>query len=152
MISYLLWSFSIIALAGFHPQQDSRTWEETVLVDAGGSVSLPIDLCDAVTAIGAIGDGTTDLDFVIRDADGAIAYSNFELDDSFHTRLTRRSNTGCETWTLEIENLGATTNMLKIALEPTFAPGSPAPPPPPPPAPAPPPPSLPSCPGDPRCG
>lgn len=59
--------------------------------------------------VGAMGDGRTDIDFVIRDARGNIIHEDYGLVDTTSVRINRSGR-----YEIELINIGNTTNIVRI--------------------------------------
>ncbi len=83
---------------------------------ASGSVSVDLPVCSA-SRLEVRGDGDTDLDFIITDASGRTVHSDFDLSDVLYSTLTPSSE--CETFAMEVSNLGDVFNVFSVALTDT---------------------------------
>jgi hypothetical protein len=82
--------------------------------DANSSITVNLPVC-GVNRLAIRGDGDTDLDFTVNDSTGNTVHSDFDLSDVTFATLTP-SLQECETFTVDVSNLGDVYNVFSIAL------------------------------------
>ena len=80
---------------------------------ANRSVRVDLPVC-STSRLEVRGDGETDLDFTITDASGNTIFSDFDLSDVAYATLTAGAE--CETFAMEVSNLGDVSNVFSVAL------------------------------------
>ncbi|WP_162627639.1 hypothetical protein [Erythrobacter sp. KY5] len=81
--------------------------------DANASLKVNLPVCGA-TRLEVRGDGDTDLDFTINDEAGNVVHSDFDTSDVTFVLLSPSQE--CETFALEVDNLGDVYNVFTVAL------------------------------------
>ncbi len=79
---------------------------------ANATITLNLPICED-TFVTVEGDGDTDLDFLIRSSNGDLAHSDYDLTDVTFATLSP-SGSECETFTMEVENLGDVFNIFTV--------------------------------------
>ncbi len=84
--------------------------------NANSAINVNLPVC-GVTRLEVRGDGDTDLDFTVTDSNGDRAHSDFDLSDITFATLTPSGPAGaCETFAMEVSNLGDVFNVFTVAL------------------------------------
>ena len=76
--------------------------------------------CGTSAKVSARGDGDTDLDFVIRNSDGGVVHEDDGTSDETIVQLDGLLS-NCETFEIEVTNLGPVYNALMLVVEPEGA-------------------------------
>ncbi len=82
--------------------------------DANAALIVNLPVC-GVNRLEIRGDGDTDLDFTVNDSTGETVHTDFDLSDVTFTTLTP-SLEECETFTVEVSNLGDVYNVFSVTL------------------------------------
>lgn len=90
------------------------------IIQANATETIPFRACGTSATVSARGDGDTDLDFVIRNADGGIVHENEDTTDVTSASLEGLLD-DCETFELEVVNIGDVYNALMVVIEPKGA-------------------------------
>ena len=90
---------------------------EKHIIEASETRSLPFKACGERAKLSARGDGDTDLDFVVRNADGAIVHEDAALSDATSVTLSGLLS-DCETFEVEVSNLGSVYNAMMLVIAP----------------------------------
>lgn len=85
--------------------------------EANASLTVNVPVCSA-SRIEVRGDGDTDLDFTVRNAWGDTVHSDFDLTDVTFATLVPGGGE-CETFTVQVDNLGDVYNVFSISLDET---------------------------------
>ncbi len=81
--------------------------------EAHSSITVDLPVC-STSRMEVRGDGDTDLDFTVRNSSGSTVHSDFDLSDV--TFATLEPSGGCETFEMEVSNLGNVYNVFSVAL------------------------------------
>jgi hypothetical protein len=76
--------------------------------------------CGTSARVSARGDGDTDLDFVIRNADGGVVHEDAGTSDETSVELSGLLS-NCEEFEIEVTNLGSVYNAMMLVVEPEGA-------------------------------
>jgi len=99
------------------PVLDNSTRIEKHVIQANETQTLNLKACGTSAKISARGDGDTDLDYVIRNSDGAVVHENDDTTDVTSATLSGlRSD--CEVFEMDIANLGNVYNAVMVVVEP----------------------------------
>lgn len=111
-ISARLIAFSIILPTSGAQAQNTTSYR----VDSKSSTTINLDLCATAVDVRVQGDTDTDLDFTIRDSNGAIVHSDVGRTD--WTSVTLRPNvaSGCKRYPLQVRNLGDVYNRFTVTV------------------------------------
>ncbi|MHA7819107.1 MAG: hypothetical protein ACX930_05620 [Erythrobacter sp.] len=90
------------------------------IVQANATETIAFRACGTSARVSARGDGDTDLDFVIRNADGGIVHENDDTTDATSASLEGLLD-DCEAFEMEVANLGEVYNALMVVIEPEGA-------------------------------
>lgn len=90
------------------------------IIQANATETIAFRACGTSAQVSARGDGDTDLDFVIRNADGGIVHENEDTTDATSASLEGLLD-DCETFEMEVANLGDVYNALMVVIEPEGA-------------------------------
>lgn len=90
------------------------------IIQPGGYETISFRACGTSANVSARGDGDTDLDFIIRNADGGIVHENTDETDETSASLEGLLD-DCETFEMEVVNLGEVYNALMVVIEPQGA-------------------------------
>jgi len=89
----------------------------TFRVPAYGDTVIDVNVCSPRVALSAVGDGDTDLDYVLEDPDGNVVETETSDADqmylTFRTRIFRSDNM-CRTFKLHVRNYGDVYNELSV--------------------------------------
>jgi len=99
------------------PVYDASTRIEKYVIAANETQKLDFKACGTSAEVSARGDGDTDLDFIIRNSDGGVVHENDDLTDETTATLAGLLS-DCETFEMEVSNLGAVYNALMVVVEP----------------------------------
>lgn len=102
------------------PITESSTRVQKYIVRANETETVSFKACGTSAKVSARGDGDTDLDFTIRNADGAVVHENADTTDETSAELSGLLN-DCETFEMEVANLGDVYNALMVVIEPQGA-------------------------------
>ena len=106
-------SFKVV----LEPILESSSRIEKHVIQANETQTLSLKACGTSAKITARGDGDTDLDYVIRNSDGAVVHENEdETDETSATLSGLRSD--CEVFEMDIANLGGVYNAVMVVIEP----------------------------------
>ncbi len=86
---------------------------------ARGSVRVSLPICER-TFLSVEGEGTTDLDFDVYSSGGEEVHSDYDLTDQTYVPLTP-GGSGCETFSMTVQNLGRTANAFTVGYTSTGA-------------------------------
>ena len=99
------------------PILESSTRIEKYVIQANETQTLNLKACGTSAKVTARGDGDTDLDYVIRNSDGAVVHENDDTTDETNATLSGlRSD--CEVFEMDIANLGQVYNAVMVVTEP----------------------------------
>lgn len=102
------------------PITESSTRVEKYIIQGSETQNLAFKACGTGAQVSARGDGDTDLDFIIRNADGAVVHENADTTDETTAELAGLLS-DCEKFEIEVSNLGAVYNALMLVVEPKGA-------------------------------
>ncbi|MAY19204.1 MAG: hypothetical protein CL955_01110 [Erythrobacteraceae bacterium] len=88
------------------------------IIGASETQTIPFKACGTSAMVSARGDGDTDLDFIIRNADGGIVHEDADTSDETTAELAGLLD-DCEVFELEVANLGDVYNAMMLVIEPT---------------------------------
>ncbi|BDW81885.1 hypothetical protein MACH24_13230 [Erythrobacter sp. Dej080120_24] len=102
------------------PIVESSVRIEKYIIQANETRTLDFKACGTSAAVSARGDGDTDLDFIIRNSDEGVVHEDAgETDETSVTLAGLLSD--CETFQMEVANLGDVYNALMVVVEPKGA-------------------------------
>lgn len=81
--------------------------------EANSTLKVNLPVC-GMTRMEVRGDGDTDLDFTVTDAEGTVVHSDVDMSDV--TFATLKPSSECETFAVEVSNLGDVYNVFNVAL------------------------------------
>jgi hypothetical protein len=90
--------------------------QESYRVEANDSTTIDISICNPEVYVEVRGDGDTDLDFAVRDPRGNTVHSDYDLTDITFFTLHRQANSGCETYPMDVTNLGDVWNQFEVTM------------------------------------
>ncbi|MFU7527772.1 hypothetical protein [Qipengyuania sp. ASV99] len=102
------------------PITESSTRVEKFIIQGSETQNLAFKACGTGAQVSARGDGDTDLDFIIRNADGAVVHENADTTDETTAELAGLLS-DCEKFEIEVSNLGEVYNALMLVVEPKGA-------------------------------
>jgi hypothetical protein len=102
------------------PVVENSTRVEKAIIQPGSSETVRFKACGTSASVLARGDGDTDLDFIIRNADGGIVHEDDGATDGTSAELTGLLS-DCEIFEMEVANLGDVYNALMVVVEPRGA-------------------------------
>ncbi len=103
------------------PILEDSTRIEKFIIGANETQTIDFKACGTSAQVTARGDGDTDLDFIIRNSDEAVVHEDDDLSDETTATLAGLLS-DCETFEMEVANLGAVYNALMVVVEPEGAP------------------------------
>ena len=86
-------------------------------VEGESSVRINLEVCSAESQLAVRGDTGTDLDFTVSNADGTPLHTDQGVDD-YLSYVIEKSGNQCETYSLDVSNLGEEANTFAVVLEP----------------------------------
>lgn len=86
-------------------------------VEANDSYSVDLTICNPEVYVSVRGDGDTDLDFTVRDPNGQTVHSDYDYTDITFFTLYRQARSGCETYQMDVRNLGNVWNRFSVDME-----------------------------------
>ncbi|MEP4334778.1 MAG: hypothetical protein ABJ360_00020, partial [Roseobacter sp.] len=99
------------------PIVEGSTRVVKLLVDGGTTEKHSFKACGTSARVSARGDGDTDLDFIIRNADGGIVHEDDASSDETSVELAGLLS-DCERFEIEVTNLGGVYNAMMLVVEP----------------------------------
>lgn len=99
------------------PVLPETTRVQKYIVGPSETQTIPIKACGTSATVSARGDGDTDLDFVIRNADGGVVHENADTTDETSAELAGLLD-DCEVFELEVANLGDVYNAMMVVTTP----------------------------------
>lgn len=99
------------------PVVEGSTRVKKFLVQGESTETHSFKACGTSARVSARGDGDTDLDFIIRNSDGGIVHEDDGTTDETSAQLAGLLS-DCETFELEVTNLGAVYNAMMLVVEP----------------------------------
>lgn len=90
------------------------------IIQPSATETVSFRACGTSARVSARGDGDTDLDFIIRNADGGIVHEDEDTSDETSASLEGLLD-DCETFEMEVANLGDVYNALMVVIEPVGA-------------------------------
>lgn len=102
------------------PVVESSIRIEKYIIQANETRTVDFKACGTSAVVSARGDGDTDLDFIIRNSDEAVVHEDAGESDETSATLSGLLS-DCETFQLEIANLGDVYNALMVVVEPKGA-------------------------------
>lgn len=112
-----VWNLLDISLENIESDSGNPIDTDSYRVDANSTHKVDLSICSPEVLVDIRGDGDTDLDFVIRNAQGDIVHSDYDLTDQTSATLRRSSGAGCESFELTTTNLGDVYNLYTVQLE-----------------------------------
>ena len=108
---------TILAGIGAAISTPAAAQTDSYRVEAHSEQTINLNICNPEVFISVTGDGDTDLDFTIRNSNGEIVHSDYDLTDITFTTLYRRSGVQCENFQLVVNNLGEVWNRYEVVME-----------------------------------
>jgi hypothetical protein len=107
-------SAAVLGLAGPAAAQASRDYR----VEARQSQMVDLTICSPAVRMDVAGDGDTDVDFTVFDQNNSVVYQDLDTDDQTSTTLygTAGGRGGCQTWRIQLDNLGNVWNRVRVTL------------------------------------
>ncbi|UAB79385.1 hypothetical protein INR77_06845 [Erythrobacter sp. SCSIO 43205] len=102
------------------PIVPSSTRVKKYIVQGNATEKHKFRACGTAAKVDIRGDGDTDLDFVIRNSDGGIVHEDDRESDETSVKLEGLLS-DCETFELEVTNIGAVYNAMMVVIEPQGA-------------------------------
>ncbi len=102
------------------PITESSTRIQKYIIQANQTQTVQFKACGTSAEVTVRGDGDTDLDFIIRNSDGATVHENDDLSDETNATLSGLLS-DCETFDMEVANLGNVYNAYMVVIEPSGA-------------------------------
>lgn len=99
------------------PLTESSTRLAKYIIEANATQTVDFRACGTSAQLTARGDGDTDLDFVVRNSDGAVVHEDDDLSDETEASLSGLLS-DCETFEMDIVNLGEVYNAVVVMVEP----------------------------------
>lgn len=99
------------------PVMENSTRVTKTIIGAGATETVGFRACGTSAQVSARGDGDTDLDFIIRNADGAVVHESDDEADETSVELTGLLS-DCEVFEIEVANLGQVYNAMMLVVEP----------------------------------
>lgn len=112
-----VWNAMDIALNTVQGDSGNPINTATYRVEAKGRHGVDFSICSPEVRIDVRGDGDTDLDFVVSDANGNVVHSDYGLTDQASFTIARRSDMECEQFSMETINLGDVYNLYQVQME-----------------------------------
>ena len=106
-------SFTVV----LEPVIASSTRVQKYIIQANETQTVTFKACGTSALVSARGDGDTDLDFVIRNSDGAVVHENADESDVTSAQLEGLLS-DCEEFEIDIANLGEVYNAVMLVVEP----------------------------------
>ncbi len=105
---------AFIGIAGPAAAQASRDYR----IEARQSQMVDLSICSPAVRMDVAGDGDTDVDFTVFDQNNTMVYQDLDTDDRTSTTLygTADGRNGCQTWRIELNNLGDVRNRVRVTL------------------------------------
>ncbi|GAA0267908.1 hypothetical protein GCM10009127_04580 [Alteraurantiacibacter aestuarii] len=107
----------MLIAAGLAISAPAFAQSDSYRVEANSTQTIDLNICNPEVYVSVRGDGDTDLDFSITNAAGSIVHSDYDLTDITFASLYRRDGVACETFKLEVRNLGNVWNRYEVTLE-----------------------------------
>ena len=87
-------------------------------VEARQSQMVNLNVCSPAVRMDIAGDGDTDVDFTVYDNNNVMVYQDLDTDDRTSTTLygTAGGRNGCQTWRVQLNNLGNVWNRVRVTL------------------------------------
>jgi len=105
-----------LAVASCALQAAPALAQDSYRVEANDSTTIDISICNPEVYVEVRGDGDTDLDFAVRDPRGNTVHSDYDLTDITFFTLYRQAGSGCETYPMDVTNLGDVWNRFAVTL------------------------------------
>jgi len=102
------------------PIVEDSTRVKKFIIQGEATETHKFKACGTAARINARGDGDTDLDFIIRNSDGGIVHEDAGTSDQTSAELAGLLS-DCETFELEVTNLGNVYNAMMLVVEPQGA-------------------------------
>ena len=102
------------------PVTTSSIRVEKHIIQPSETRALPFKACGIKAELTARGDGDTDLDFLVRNADGSVVHEDAATSDTTSVTLAGLLS-DCETFEIEVSNLGSVYNALMLVVAPEGA-------------------------------
>lgn len=102
------------------PVVESSTRVQKFIIQPGATETHSFRACGTGANVSARGDGDTDLDFIIRNSDGAVVHEDDDTSDETSVELAGLLS-DCEQFEIEVANLGEVYNALMLVVEPKGA-------------------------------
>lgn len=102
------------------PIVPSSTRVKKYIVQGNVTETHDFRACGTAAKVNIRGDGDTDLDFVIRNADGGVVHEDDSTSDATSVKLEGLLS-DCETFELEVTNVGSVYNAMMLVVEPEGA-------------------------------
>ena len=102
------------------PITESSVRVQKYIVQGNATETVSFKACGTSAQVSARGDGDTDLDYVIRNADGAVVHEDEELSDETTAELAGLLS-DCEVFEMDVANLGEVYNVVMVVVEPRGA-------------------------------
>jgi len=102
------------------PVVPSSTRVKKYIVQGGVTETHDFRACGTAAKVDIRGDGDTDLDFIIRNSDGGIVHEDAGSSDATSVKLEGLLS-DCETFELEVTNIGTVYNAMMVVIEPEGA-------------------------------
>ena len=102
------------------PITDSSTRIQKYIIQANETQIVQFKACGTSADVSVRGDGDTDLDFIIRNSDGATVHEDDDISDETTATLEGLLS-DCETFDMEVANLGNVYNAFMVVIEPNGA-------------------------------
>lgn len=102
------------------PVLPSSTRVKKYIVQGNATEKHEFRACGTAAKVDIRGDGDTDLDFIIRNSDGGIVHEDAGASDKTSVKLEGLLS-DCETFELEVTNIGTVYNAMMLVVEPEGA-------------------------------
>ncbi|WP_299191597.1 hypothetical protein [uncultured Erythrobacter sp.] len=99
------------------PVTESSPRIEKYIIQPSATQTVDFKACGTSAQLLARGDGDTDLDFIVRNSDGAVVHENDDLSDETTATLAGLLS-DCEKFEMEVANLGEVYNALMVMVSP----------------------------------
>jgi len=99
------------------PITESSARIEKYIIQPSATQTVDFKACGSSAQLVARGDGDTDLDFIVRNSDGAVVHENDDTTDTTTATLAGLLS-DCETFEMDIANLGEVYNALMVMVAP----------------------------------
>ncbi|BDI60515.1 hypothetical protein [Qipengyuania nanhaisediminis] len=106
------------------PVTEASTRVSKHIIQPAQTETYKFKACGTSADLTARGDGDTDLDFIVRNSDGAVVHENDDLTDQTSATLAGLL-ADCETFEIEVANLGNVYNAMMLVIEPKGAASTP---------------------------